>query len=193
MTVKNNFQYRFLILLGAMALAIGIAGCVTSAPQPQSNNLGLKLTPADLGATISLQQHLAVERDNQVDEIDTALEVDPQQLELVGLALGKRVLSLHYDGKTLQSWRHPLLPEQVRAEDVLQDIQLTLWPTEVIQKALPAGWRIEESGLRRTLLAGDTPVMVIEYSQQSRWSGKVVLSNLRYHYRITIQSVSTAS
>lgn len=193
MTMKNYVQYRLLLSLGALALAVGIAGCVTPAPQPTTNNLGLKLAPADLGATISLQQHLAVERDDKVDEIDTALEVDPQQLELVGLALGKRVLSLHYDGKTLQSWRHAMLPEQVRAEDVLQDIQLTLWPADAIQKALPAGWRIEENGLRRTLLSDDVPVMVIDYSNPVRWSGKVVLSNLRYHYRITIQSVSTAS
>jgi hypothetical protein len=186
-------QRQFLNCVVGIFIATAIAGCATPAPQPPTNNLGLKLAPAALGASISLQQHLAVERDDKVEEIDTALEVDSQQLELVGLALGKRVLTIHYDGKTLQSWRHPMLPEQVRAEDVLQDIQLTLWPADVIQQALPAGWRIEESGLRRTLWAGDTLVMTIDYSTPLRWSGKVVLSNLRYHYRITIQSVSTAS
>ena len=151
----------------------------------------LKLPPAALGAPISVQQHLTVERDGKIDEIDTALEVDQNQLELVGLALGKRALTLHYDGQTIQSWRHPMLPEQVRADDVLQDILLTLWPVDAIQQALPAGWRIEENGLRRTLLNGDTTVMVIDYSSQLRWSGKVTLTNLRYHYRIAIQSVST--
>lgn len=191
--MKSNFPHRLSNFFGAAFLAIAVAGCVTPAPQPPTNNLGLKLAPAALGASISLQQHLAVERDGKVEELDTALEVDEQQLELVGLALGKRVMSLHYDGKTLQTWRHPMLPEQVRAEDVLQDIQLTLWPADVIQQALPPGWRIEEKGLRRTLLEGDTPVMVIDYSSSLRWSGKVTLSNFRYHYRITIQSVSTAS
>lgn len=191
--MQNHILRWLLTLLCGAFVATGISGCATPAQQPPTNNLGLKLAPAALGASISLQQHLAVERDDKVEEIDTALEIDPQQLELVGLALGKRVLTLHYDGKTLQSWRHPMLPEQVRAEDILQDIQLTLWPADVIQKALPAGWRIEENGLRRTLLTGDTPVMVIEYSNPLRWSGKVILSNLRYHYRITIQSVSTAS
>jgi hypothetical protein len=76
---------------------------------------------------------------------------------------------------------------------VLQDIQLTLWPADVIQQALPAGWRIEDNGLHRIILMGDTPVMTIDYSNRLRWSGKVILSNLRYHYRITIQSVSTSS
>jgi hypothetical protein len=190
--MQNNIRRAFLKLVCCAFIASGLTACVTPAPQPPTNNLGLKLAPAALGASISLQQHLAVERDGKVEELDTALEVDSQQLELAGLALGKRVMSLHYDGKTLQSWRHPMLPEQVRAEDVLQDIQLTLWPADVIQQALPAGWRIEEKGLHRTLLESDIPVMVIDYSNQVRWSGKVVLSNLRYHYRITIQSVSTA-
>ncbi|MGZ3254739.1 MAG: DUF3261 domain-containing protein [Burkholderiaceae bacterium] len=191
-----NVMRRVVAIGYCASLMLGLSACstLTREPQPaqQSMQLGLKLSPAALGASISLQQHLTVERDGKVEELDTAFEVDDQQLELVGLALGKRVMTLHYDGKTLQSWRHPMLPEQVRADDVLQDIQLTLWPADVIQQALPAGWRIEEKGLRRTLLSGETPVMVIDYSNPSRWNGKVVLSNLRYSYRITIQSVSTA-
>lgn len=190
--MQNNIRVRLWNLICSAFIVLGMAACVTPASQQPTSHLGLTLAPAALGASISLQQHLTVERDDKVDELDTALEIDPQRLELVGLALGKRVLTLHYDGKTLQSWRHPMLPEQVRADDVLQDIQLTLWPADVIQQALPADWRIEEKGLRRTLLADDVPVMVIDYSNQLRWSGKVILSNLRYHYRITIQSVSTA-
>jgi hypothetical protein len=167
--------------------AVGLTGCATSVSRP--TRLGLKLPPAALGSSITLQQHLTVERGERIDELDAALEVDPQRLDLVGLALGQRVLTLHYDGEKLQSWRHSMLPAQLRDEDVLEDLQLTLWPVDAIRSALPAGWRIEESGLRRTLLREDTPVMVIDYSGQPRWIGKIELSNLRYHYRLTIQSV----
>jgi Protein of unknown function (DUF3261) len=177
-----------LIAFGFLALAIG--GCVTSVSQPA--RLGLKLPPAALGSSISLQQHLTVERGDRIDELDAALEVDPQGLDLVGIALGQRVLTLHYDGETLQSWRHSMLPTQLRAEDVLEDLQLTLWPVDAIRSALPPGWRIEESGQRRTLCLDDVPVMVIDYSGQPRWIGKIELSNLRYHYRLTIQSVSAS-
>jgi hypothetical protein len=83
-----------------------------------------------------------------------------------------------------------MFPAVVRAEDVLEDIQLTLWPVDAIRKALPTGWQIEENGLRRTLVLAGMPVMVIDYSGAPRWSGKVVLSNLRYRYRLTIESVS---
>ena len=91
-----------------------------------------------------------MERGGRIDELDVALEVDSQSLDLVGLAFGQRVLTLHYDGETLMSWRHSMLPTQLRGEDVLEDLQLMLWPVDAIRSALPPRWRIEESGQRRT-------------------------------------------
>jgi hypothetical protein len=158
--------------------------------QPQPARLGLKLAPATLGESVSLQQHLRVEREGGIDELDAVLEVDPSRLDMVGFVLGQRILTLHYDGRQLQSWRHPLVPEQLRGEDVLEDLQLTLWPADAIRQALPSGWRIEDSGRRRTLFLDDAPVMVIDYSGEPRWSGKIELANLRYQYRLTIESAS---
>jgi hypothetical protein len=83
------------------------------------------------------------------------------------------------------------LPAELRAEDVLEDLQLTLWPVDVLRRALPLGWRIEENGTRRILLAGELPVTEIDYTGEPRWSGKIVVNNLRYRYRLTIQSVLT--
>jgi hypothetical protein len=171
----------------ALLFALALAGCAAPPPAPPAR-LGLKLAPATLGEAISLQQHLKVERGGRTDELDAALEVDPSHLELVGLAFGQRVLSLHYDGKDLKTWRHIMLPSQVRVDDVLEDIQLTLWPATAIAQALPVGWRIEDKGLRRTLYLDDGVVTTIDYSAMPRWSGTVVLENIRYKYRLTIQS-----
>ena len=178
------------LIRGFIALVlVGLAGCENSLSR--HGRIGLKLSPAALGASVNLQQHLTVERSGRIDELDAALEIDSERIDLVGLALGQRVLALHYDGKSLQTWRHPMLPEQLRGEDVLEDLQLTLWPVEQIRLALPSDWRIEENGLQRQLLANDVPVMVIQYSAQPRWSGTIELTNLRYHYRLTIRSVPT--
>jgi len=163
-------------------------GCAVPVLQPA--RLGLKLAPSALGESISLQQHLTVERNGRVDELDAVLEVDPRRLDLVGLVLGQRVLTLHYDGQILNAWRHPMFPAAVRDEDILEDLQLILWPADAVKQALPGGWSIEDEGLRRTLLIGEMPVTVINYSSQRRWSGKVELSNLRYQYRLIIRSVS---
>lgn len=172
-------------LISALALAAALAGCASAPPPPA--RLGLKLPPAALGETISVQQHLKVERAGRTDDMDVALQVEPEAIDMVGLAFGQRVLTVHFDGKEVKEWRHVMLPRQVRAEDVLEDMQLTLWPVEAVARALPTGWRIEEEGLRRTLYLNDEPIMKIAYSGRPRWSGTVVLENLRYKYRLTIQ------
>jgi len=172
-----------------VAVALILLGCGLTSPQPA--RLGLKLAPATLGASISLQQQIRVERGGRIKDLQAALEVDTERLDLVGLALQQRVLSLHYDGRILQSWRHPMLPAELRGEDVLEDLQLALWPAEAIRQALPPGWRIEERGRRRTLMRDDQPVMEIDYSGEPRWLGKINLANLRYHYQLTIESVSS--
>ena len=164
--------------------------CACATPPAPPVNLHLQLAPADLGAVIALQQHLKVQRNGRTDDLDAALEIDDKSLHLVGLAFGQRVLSLDYDGKNLSAWRHFMLPEQVRAEDVLQDIQLTLWPLAAINRALPAGWYMQEHELQRTLLFNDSVVCLITYSAMPRWSGVVQLENLRYHYVLTIESLA---
>ena len=166
-------------------VALLLAGCATA---PASKRLGLKLAPAALGQSISLQQHLKVERGARIDELDAALEVDAARVELVGLAFGQRVLTLRYDGKELTTWRHFMLPAQVRADDVLEDLQLTLWPAEAINAALPAGWRVEDHDLRRTVYHDADAAVVIDYSAMPRWSGTAVLNNLTDKDRLTIQS-----
>jgi len=171
--------------LAVLAVFALLAGCAT-APPPQAR-LGLKLPPAALGTSISVQQHLKVERAGRTDDLDVALQVEPDAIDVVGLAFGQRVLTMRYDGKELTSWRHVMLPSQVRPEDVLEDMQLTLWPAESIATALPAGWRIAEQGATRTVYLENEPIMRIVYSGTPRWSGTVVLENLRYHYKLTIQ------
>ncbi|MDY0973658.1 DUF3261 domain-containing protein [Massilia sp. CFBP9012] len=174
--------------LAPLAAALLLAACATR-PETQAR-LGLRLAPATLGETISVQQQLTVERSGSTNDLVAALEVDPQRVSLVGLALGMRVLSLEFDGAELTEWRHPMLPSQVRAADVLEDLQLTLWPVEEIARALPSGWDIADQGLKRTLRRDGEVVATITYSGMPRWQGTAVLDNLRYRYRLTVVSAS---
>ena len=175
------------VKLLAGSLTLMLAGCA-SLPPPAPARLNLKLAPAAMGETISLQQHLTVERNGRIDELDAAIEIDDKRVDLVGLAFGQRVLTLHYDGKALTTWRHVMLPAQVRADDVLEDMQLALWPVEAVAAGLPAGWRVEESGLLRRLYLNDKLVTTIAYSAKPRWNGVIKMNNLRYNYRLTIES-----
>jgi hypothetical protein len=173
--------------IAALAALLLLAACASTGPAPPAR-LGLKLAPAALGESISLQQHLTVERNGRIDELDAALEIDAESVDMVGLAFGQRVLSINYDGKELKTWRHMMLPSQVRADDVLEDVQLTLWPLAAIAASLPDGWRIEEAGAVRRLYLQNDLVATISYSAQPRWSGTIVMNNLRYKYKLTIQS-----
>jgi hypothetical protein len=185
--MTNRFLPERAGACAALLLAgLALAGCATPPAGPA--RLGLKLPMPALGASFSVQQHLMVERGGRTDELDVALEASPASLDMVGLAFGQRVLSMHYDGKEITSWRHPMLPSQVRAEDVLEDLQLSLWPAEAISRALPAGWRLEEQGLHRTLYREGEVVATIDYSGTPRWSGTAVLDNKRYQYKLTILS-----
>lgn len=189
----NPFSRRnWLHLALAQVLMLTLAACSSLPPEPAQPQarLGLRLSPASLGETLSLQQHLKVEREGRTDDLDTALEIDDKELNLVGLAVGQRVMTLHYDGKELTTWRHFMLPAQVRGEDVLEDIQLTLWPVAAIRAALPAGWTLQQKDGNRTLLLHNEPIMQIDYPDHKTWGGTVILTNLRYHYRLTIQSAA---
>lgn len=180
---------RCCVLALPLFLLGGCASAPASAPAPR---LGLRLPPAALKETLSLQQLLHVEREDRSDDLQVALEVDAEHLTMVGMVFGQRVLTLNFDGKKLESWRHVMMPPQVRSEDILEDIQLTYWPAEAIRQVLPPGWQIEDEGLQRRLLLDGAQVMLIRYSKLPRWSGKVELSNARYGYRLTIQSAQTA-
>jgi hypothetical protein len=195
--MRLSFTNPFRSCAAAAIMALLLSACSTAptlptAPPAPSARLHLQLSPASLGASLSLQQHLTVERAGRIDEIDTVLEIEPDHLDLVGLAFGQRVMSLHYDGKELKTWRHFMLPKEVQGEDVLQDVQLTLWPAAALRAALPPGWELEENGMQRTLLLNREVIAQIDYPDRKAWGGKVILTNLRYHYKLIIQSVVTA-
>jgi len=174
--------------LAPLAVALLLAACA-AAPQAPAR-LGLRLAPAALGETISVQQQLTVERAGATNDLVAALEVDPQHVSLVGLAMGMRVLSLDFDGREVKEWRHAMLPAQVRAADVLEDLQLTLWPLAEIARALPPGWTIVDDRLRRTLSRDGAVVATVTYSTMPRWQGTAVLDNVRYGYRLTVVSAT---
>lgn len=185
---RLSMRERIVLPAAALCAALLLGGC--TGPRDGPARLGLRLAPAALGQPIAVQQHLSVQRGGSTRDLDVALEVDAGRVKLVGLALGQRVLSLNFDGRELTEWRHPMLPAQVRAADVLEDLQLTLWPAAEIARVLPAGWTIEDHGLHRTLRLDGKVVTTIDYSGTPRWQGTAVLDNVRYQYKLTIESAA---
>ena len=203
-----RMQIRPLALLALALIAVlALAGC-GSMPGRQGGRAGEARPEAGAGHAGAIAEP-ATASDRGARQAASMNSTPPwksirDQLALVGLAFGQRVMTLQYDGKELKTWRHFMLPPQVRGEDVLEDLQLTLWPAPALRAALPAGWDLQDTpsgnGQRRTLSFEGQPITVIDYpgsntgsntgAEVRRWGGKVVLNNLRYHYRLTIASAT---
>ena len=141
-----------------------------------------------IAQTISLQQHVEVSQSGRNVDFEAVLDITPDTVTLVGLAFNQRVFTLKYDGVKLQETRSKMLPREVQAGDVLSDLQLALWPTEVVRSALPTGWTLRDSSGTRVLSESDTVRTTISYSAMPRWNGTITLQNKQYDYQLVIRS-----
>ncbi|WP_454831023.1 DUF3261 domain-containing protein [Pseudoxanthomonas wuyuanensis] len=162
-----------------------LAACAHQRPQAPLQSLPpLRLAPAALGQTISVQQRLHFSFAEQQRELDALLEVDAHEVRLLVLALGQSGVRLSWDGHQLQQQRAAWLPPAVRGERVLDDLQFVRWPVEAIRAALPEGWQLQQSpGVRKLLHDGTVWLVATELSPQ-----RVRLENLAEGYRLEIES-----
>lgn len=183
--LRRHMAALALLVLSACAVPVGPR---VQVPQP-------RLTPEAMGVVVSLVQRLTIERspEGQAVEtrsLDTMLEVDTTSVRMAAFALGQRVLTLTWDGASLTSSRHPLLPAEVDAAYVLRDIQWMYAPFETLRQALPPDWLLDDVGNQRILSHGTVPVLVIRYDSDSRWTGRSRLENRVEGYSLTIESTT---
>lgn len=171
---------------------LGGAGCSTRALQSESAVDAsawalplLTLPPAALGRSMSEQQLLVVRGpDGAERHLQVLLEVDEHSLRLAVTHMGQVLASLVWDGQRLKVQRSRYLPEQVKLERILSDLQLALWPVEQVTQALPAGWQLQTTpDGTRTLAQGhsekmqvlqrDSGALEIVYVEEG-WSLKIV-------------------
>lgn len=155
-------------LLGAVLLVAGtlaLAGCGTVQPTghglPEQVALEPALEPAPvlalpaqaLGCTFAVQQRLTVFAPQQKPQtLDAMLEVDASMVRLALFHMGQRMGTLMWDGQQLHADLSRWWPDVLKPAQVLSDMQLALWPLDVVQLALPEGWEIEENNSWRRLL-----------------------------------------
>ena len=78
--VSNKCQgIRKLWALSGMVCLLSFLAACTESPPPVAKRFDLRPPPASLGANISVQQHLRVDRENKTDDLDAALEVDSER------------------------------------------------------------------------------------------------------------------
>ncbi len=179
----------------AAIVAFSASGCATrqatvSASQPVPQ---LRLAPAMLGRTLSLQQQITVQartpHGEQTRELLAVLQADATHTRLAALAGGQVLARLDWDGNDLRVTRAPWAPAEVAPERILSDLQLALWPLTAIRAALPDGWSVDTLAgtATRRLRTGQELVAEVSYPDDVT----TVFVQYRDGYRLTIRTLPT--
>jgi hypothetical protein len=191
-----NLARCFMMLL----ICTGLAGCAHTAPPEQVvaekvilPSLPL-LTPASALSTFSASQTLTFTSEGQTHQLEALLEWDSDAIHLAMLKFGKRILTATYDGVKLDVQKDAFVPDALRGEQVLGDIQLVYWPAEALRTHLPPGYVLNDEGDLRTLSYLGQNVYRIVYHADGRADvareNNVRLTQFIYGYEMTIVSNS---
>lgn len=183
--IKSARSILFLLFLGLITC---LSGCATSS-KPVRFEPNVRLSPASFGQTTAIYQQIHAELNGQSRDMNVVLEIAPEKLTMVGMAMERRMMTVTYDGEKLETWKDERLPDQISPEIVLTNLQLTLWPKDAIAHQLPVGWTITETDHKRDICFNNATTIHIEYSQPKRWLGTIKMTDYRYRYSLSIQSV----
>lgn len=150
----------------------------TDAPKPQR---AAKAPNTPTPESRSQTQKVSIDIDGKRHELLSELELNQQQLSVVGLApLGQPLFDVRFDGNRLASEQSVLLGDNFRAEYLVALLQLIYWPEGQINAAL-AGGQVQEQACEqrrcRSLTSADEGELVhISYSHPDPWRARITLN-----------------
>ena len=182
-------------------LSFILMGCASN-PVKQPNQVevaqGTFITlpqPVQYGSDLSLSQLISVEFQGSKQQLPVQLQLTGNDLVLAGFASwGSRLLSLDYDGLTLDTYVMAGLADTLPPpEQVLFNVMITLWPLEAWQPSLNSiHWQLSENENHR-ILRDESGNIVLDVRYESitdKFSGDIVLSSPHLGYVITIKTFS---
>lgn len=178
-------------------LILMLGGCAINSPsgtEPQAwlkRGVQVKLPAPLLDKPVSQQQLLTATVNGKQQSLLVLLNADGKSLQLAGLSpLGIRLFKVVYDQTGIHTEQAIKMEGLPPANQVLPDIMLSYWPVQSWQPLLPAGWTFDEQPLRRTLLDNEGHAITrIDYVTQGGTRQPVSITQMAFHYQITIQNV----
>ncbi len=178
-------------------LILMLGGCAINSPsgtEPQAwlkRGVQVKLPAPLLDKPVSQQQLLTATVNGKQQSLLVLLNADGKSLQLAGLSpLGIRLFKVVYDQTGIHTGQAIKIEGLPPANQVLADIMLSYWPVQSWQPLLPAGWTFDEQPLRRTLLDNEGHAVTrIDYVVQGGTRQPVSITQMAFHYQITIQNV----
>ena len=150
--------------------------------------------PATYGSRIKVRQLVTIEFAGNTMSLEVVLNIQPSAFNLVAVdPLGRRALTLNWDGTRLVSEKASFLPDSVRPECLLADLIAVYWPAPVVQRALAAtGAKVEDhDGHRRIVAADGSELLTADYAwtAKSRLVGTMKYANLSWGYTVSVKSL----
>ncbi len=151
----------------------------------------VNLPAPTLETPVNQQQLLSATVDGKTQSLLVLLSADGQSLQLAGLSpLGIRLFKLVYDQQGIHTEQAFISDKLPPAGQVLSDIMLSYWPVSRWQPQLPAGWKLEDDGMRRILSdQNGQEVTRIDYLQRGSQRQPVSITQRAFRYQITLQNV----
>ncbi|MDR3056273.1 MAG: DUF3261 domain-containing protein [Zoogloeaceae bacterium] len=186
----------FARLICAVLLAVAtLGGCATAS---LLDNMALApdvltIAPEVLGGR-TVEQRLSMRWSGGERSMETVVEIADGKLNLVALAFGMRLVSLEYDGITVDETRQtPMAPPGKR---MVNDLLLVAAPLEDLRRALPEKWTVTErqaseagaAFLRREISENGKTQVVIDYFSGSPWQGRVMVEHRALGYQLILDS-----
>lgn len=187
------------MLLSPETSANPSATSVTEAPLAPNHKLVLP-PPATYGSRIKahgsrirVRQLVTIEHGGNAMSFEALLDIQPSEINLIAVdPLGRRALTLNWDGARLVVEKAPFVPDSVRPDCLLADLIAVYWPAPVVQQALAAtGAKVEDHGHRRIIAADGAELLKADYAWTAKSSlvGTMKYANLSWGYTVSVKSL----
>jgi uncharacterized protein DUF3261 len=151
--------------------------------------------PGALQGSITVQQLIVARFRGQSFSFEAQIAITPQQLDLVALdGLGRRALTIGWNGHDLHYEPAPWLPPIFRPADILTSMSIAYWPEDAVRAAL-AGTKatVTTSATQRVIALNGKPLVVVDYGQGDGWSRPAHVRNAVFGFELDIQSAELAN
>ncbi|WP_033069057.1 DUF3261 domain-containing protein [Thalassospira australica] len=109
--------------------------------------------------------------------------------------LGRRAIEIDWTEQEISFQKASWLSHDFDAKRLLADIVMTYWPLDTVEDALPDNMSAHDGFGERTVRLNDSgrKYMTIDRPIKDVWQGQATLVNLRFNYRININSMRTGT
>lgn len=185
-------------LLSALMLLVFVSGCATrettgtrEVPIGRGVSLNLPMPPGYLRETTILQVvRGAYGADRRTFQSLVSLSPDEVRV-IITLPGGPRIMTIDWSARGVATERSALAPTELRGENVLADMVISLWDLKAVAAALPDGATVTQTDGVRTVHCEGREVITVRYAEDAIKTRRMVLTNHDFGYELVISSQRT--